>query len=192
MYNNIYALYIIIYIMANTRCYDSFNTILSASERSAKKRKTAIFTEVKKNIGALNTANPVKLDGFSYNQNTIINPTCDISSGRINFGGSYAILKDYKDGSKIVYPKHISTPKYEAWCGNLYSIDYSANGITNVVQNDASFLNIVIDPSYLLFYDPCLSSYPEINKPEHWTNSVDLSFQNTFFAQSANNTIGSC
>ena len=147
--------------MANTRCYDSFNTILSASELSAQKRKNSIFTEVKKNVANLNTANPVKHNGYQYNQNTHINPTCDISSGKVAFGNSYDILNAYKAGAKNIYPVQVSTPKYETWCANLYSINYTAHDISNVVQNDASFLNIVVDPSYLLFYDKCLFNYPE-------------------------------
>jgi hypothetical protein len=178
--------------MANTRCYDSFNTILSASELSAQKRKNSIFTEVKKNVANLNTANPVKHNGYQYNQNTHINPTCDISSGKVAFGNSYDILNAYKAGAKNTYPVQVSTPKYETWCGNLYSINYSAHDISNVVQNDASFLNIVVDPSYLLFYDKCLFNYPERSRPETWTAAVDLSFQDTYFARAANNSLHVC
>ena len=56
-------------IMAQ-RCFDSFNVVLSASERSSKKRNTTIYTEIQKNVQRLNTANPIKQNGFYYNKNS--------------------------------------------------------------------------------------------------------------------------
>ena len=170
------------------RCFDSFNTVLSASECSSKKRNTAIYTEIQKNVQRLNTANPIKTNGFYYNKNSVVNPTCDISNGLVAVTKSYELKADIKDGGNLIYPEHVSTPKYESWCGNLYSANYVKYGIGNVVQTDLS-LNNVIDPSNLLFYDKCFFIYNE-NRPESWIRIVDLSFQSTYFSRDANNTIG--
>ena len=170
------------------RCFDSFNVVLSASERSSKKRNTTIYTEIQKNVQQLHTANPIKQNGFYYNKNSVINPTCDISSGLVEVAKSYELLADIKEGCSIIYPNQVSTPKYESWSGNLFSANYVKYGIGNVVQTDLS-LNNVIDPSNLLFYDKCFFIYNE-NRPESWIRIVDLSFQNTYFSRDANNTIG--
>ena len=97
--------------MANTRCFDSVNnSILSASELSSEKRQQTIYTEIQKNIQRFNTANPVKKNGKKYNRNTIVNSTCDISSGYVEVAKSYALLMDVKDGAATCYPVVISTP----------------------------------------------------------------------------------
>jgi len=170
------------------RCFDSFNVVLSSGERSSKKRNTAIYTEIQKNVQQLNTANPIKQNGFYYNKNSVINPTCDISSGLVSVAKSYKLLADIKGGSSIIYPTLVSTPKYESWCGNLFSANYVKYGVRNVVQVDSS-TNIIIDPSNVLFYNECFFNYNE-NRPESWTRIVDLSFQSTYFGKSANNTLG--
>ncbi len=176
--------------MANNRCFDSFNaTNLSARERSSEKRNATIYNEIRQNIIKLNSGNPVKRNGFKYNKNSIVNTTCDISSGFVNVASSYEIRTNIKQGAEQIYPVQISTPKYQSWCGNLYSIDYSQHGVIDVVQADASFSNIVIDPSHVLFYNDCDIN---INRPEQWTYVVDLSFQSTFYARQANNTINPC
>jgi hypothetical protein len=127
----------------------------------------------------------VKNNGAKYNKNTSVNSSCDISGGYVETAQNYELLADVKNGAALVYPVQVSTPKYESWCGNLYSVDYLNHGVRNVVE--ASFNNIVIDPSYILFYDNCESIYYNLNKPEKWTTVVDLSFQNTYFAMEANN-----
>ena len=124
--------------------------------------------------------------------NTRINTTCDISNGFVDVATSYEIKKDVKQGANLLYPSQTATPKYQSWCGNLYSADYLKYNLQNPVTNDASFNNIVIDPSAVLFYDTCGSIYENTNKPEYWTRIVDLSFQETFFAKSANNTLKKC
>jgi len=170
------------------RCFDSFNVVLSSGERSSKKRNTTIYTEIQKNVQRFNTANPIKQNGFYYNKNSVINPTCDISSGLVSVAKSYELLADIKEGSSIIYPTLVSTPKYESWCGNLFSANYVKYGVGNVVQVDSS-TNIIIDPSNVLFYNECFFNYNE-NRPETWTRIVDLSFQSTYFGKSANNTLG--
>ena len=171
--------------MANTRCFDSYNESLSASDLSREKKQKTIYNEIRKNVQQFNTGNPVKKDGSKYNNNTSVNRTCDISSGYVETAKNYELLADVKNGAALVYPVQVSTPKYESWSGNLYSVDYVKYGVTNVV--DASANNIVIDASYILFYDNCEAIYYNLNKPEKWTTVVDLSFQTTYFAMEANN-----
>ena len=47
-------------VMATNRCFDSFNTVLDARERSQQKRDTAIYNEIRKNVVTLRTGNPIK------------------------------------------------------------------------------------------------------------------------------------
>ena len=175
--------------MANIRCFDSYNAKLSASDLSSEKRQKTIFNEIQKNVQVFNTGNPVKKNGVKYNKNTSVNRSCDISGGYVETAQNYELLADVKNGAALVYPVQVSTPTYESWCGNLYSVEYLKYGVRNVVE--ASFNNIVIDPSYILFYDNCEAIYYNLNKPEKWTTVVDLSFQNTYFAMEANN-INTC
>ena len=168
------------------RCFDTFKPILSASERSSKTQQRTLYQEIQKNVQQFATANPVKNNGYQYNKTSKVNPTCDISSGNVVFTSSYEMKADLKTGASSIYPTQVSTPKYESWCGNLYSVDYAKYGVGNPVQIDSS-TNIVVDPSYLLFYDKC--NYNGLNAPEAWTRIVDLSFQATYFAQAANGVI---
>ena len=176
----------------NNRCFKSYNTVLSASERSSEKRKKTIYNELQKNVKQLNTANPIKKNGDTYNINTKINPTCDISYGYVEYAASYELLQDVKQGAQLIYPQQISTPKYESWCGNLYLVDYAKYNIQNVARTDPNLSINIIDPTHVLFTDPCGPIFDNLTKPETWTRVVDLSFQDTFFARSANNTIDNC
>lgn len=154
------------------RSFTTSKIILSASERSTQKRQIAIYNELRKNVMTLNTDNPVKTDGYTYNKNSI---KCDISNGNVNVGGSYEIIADIKQGASLLYPVTVSTPKYENWCGNTYSVDYFNHGVIQVVQLiDVSLNNIIVDPSHVLFYDDCAFGYGNINRPEPWTSVVDL------------------
>jgi hypothetical protein len=178
--------------MASNRCFDSFNAKLSASDRSAEKRNTTIYNEIRQNVEKLQTGNPVKKNGYKYNRNSIVNPTCDISGGYVDVASNYEIRADIKQGASQIYPVQVSTPKYESWCGNLYSENYAKHGIKSIIKADASFNNIVVDPSYVLFYADCDVVYENINRPEQWTYAVDLSFQGTYFAKAANDTNNPC
>ena len=178
--------------MASNRCFDSFNPKLSASDRSAEKRSTAIYNEIRLNVEQLHTGNPVKKNGYYYNGATQVNPTCDISSGYVDVAASYELRADIKQGASLIYPAPVTTPKYESWCGNLYSENYKKHNIQNVVNTDPSFNNIIIDPSYVLFYNGCDIVYENLNRPEQWTLAVDLSFQGTYFAKAANDTENRC
>lgn len=178
--------------MASNRCFNSFNEIVPASVLSAEKRNKTIYGELLNNVEKLHTANPVKKNGYKYNQNSIVNPSCDISGGYVDVAINYEIRSAIKNGADAVYPKTTATPKYESWCGNLYSVNYDSHQVNSVVKADASFNNIVVDPSYLLFYNECDIVYENINKPEQWTFAVDLSFQGTYFSKTANGIIYTC
>jgi len=84
--------------MANNRCFDSFNTILSASEYSNEKRQRTIVCQLGKNIQEFNTTDPVKHNGSKYNINSKINPTCDV----IVMVSNYKMKNDIIQGMKLV------------------------------------------------------------------------------------------
>ena len=164
----------------SNRCFTSFNPSVSSGECSSEKRQKTIYTEILKNVQQLNNANPVKKNGEVYNRNAKINTTCDISSGYVEAASSYDMLRDITQGADLIYPNLVSTQKYESWCGILYSANYekyNTGTLVNTSGTDVS-TNIVIDPNHVLFYNTC--------RPEQWTRVVDLSFQETFFAQQAN------
>ena len=75
---------------------------------------------------------------------------------------------------------------------NLYLVDYAKYNIQNVARTDPNLSINIIDPTHVLFTDPCGPIFDNLTKPETWTRVVDLSFQDTFFARSANNTIDNC
>ena len=158
----------------HNQCFNTGKPQLTASERSAEKRKVAIYNEIKENVKNLQTANPLKKNGFTYNQNTKQNPSCDISNGLVNYAGNYTLLADLKQGAQLLYPLNVSTPKYESWCGSKYSVDYAKHGIQSVVQVDGSYN--IIDPSHVLFYDKCAFIFSNDNRPEPWSYIVDISF----------------
>ena len=125
--------------MANTRCFDSANkSILSASELSSEKRQQTIYTEIQKNVQRFNTANPVKKNGKEYNRNTVVNSTCDISSGYVEVAKSYEVLTDVKDGAATCYPVVVSTPidsiqttLCSNLCGNTFAQGFQDTGGDN-------------------------------------------------------------
>tara|TARA_B110000305_G_C19125594_1_gene486436 strand:+ start:190 stop:726 length:537 start_codon:yes stop_codon:yes gene_type:complete len=178
--------------MANNRCFDSHYSIKTASERSREQKHKSIFKEFQCNIeiADISNANPTKTNGYKYNQNFIVNHNCDISNGHVDYNRSYELKAAIKNGADlIIKPTQVATPKYQSWCGNLYSVDYSNNSVHSVLTTDASFTNIVVDPSYQVFYDGCSIGYNALNQPETWTQVVDLSFQTSFYAKSANNSL---
>jgi hypothetical protein len=167
--------------MATNRCFDSYAPILSAREQSDNKRNVTIYNDIHKNIQQLHTANPVKSDGYTYNDNSIVNPSCTNTTGYVDVAKSYEIMANIKQGALSVNPSQMITPKYESWCGNLYSVNYKQYHVNNVVQTDTSFSNIVVDPSNLLFYSECDLNYENTNKPEQWTATVNFNSQSTYF-----------
>jgi hypothetical protein len=96
----------------------------------------------------------------------------------------------------------------ESWAGSLFSVNYSENGVNVVVDTsynasnpnkiifpqtisacaaDLSFNNtypgIIVDPSYQLFYNPCLSMFNNGKNP--WLHLVDVSFNETSYYKEA-------
>jgi hypothetical protein len=122
--------------MANIRCFDSSKPNLTASELSREKKKQIIYNEIRQNVQQFNTANPMKLNGNEYNSQTIINTTCDISFGSLEYAESYAVLDDVREGAGLCNPVIITTPittvQYAA-CSNICS-DTFANGFQDTGQ----------------------------------------------------------
>jgi len=131
--------------MANTRCFDSTKSILSASELSSEKRQQVIYNEIQQNVQKFNTGNPVKNNGKKYNRNTIINQTCDISSGYVDVAKSYTILTDVKDGAGLCYPVTVSTPIdsiQTTLCTNLCSNTFDSGFQDTGESGDSALQNL--------------------------------------------------
>jgi len=91
------------------RCFDRVKPKLSSSDLAIEKRQKTIYNEIRKNVQQLNTGNPVKNNGSTYNFNTIINSTCDISYGIIEVAESYALRDDVKQGALLCNPIQVHT-----------------------------------------------------------------------------------
>ena len=122
--------------MANIRCFDSSKPNLTASELSRGKKKKIIYNEIRENVKEFNTANPTKQNGKEYNSQTIVNTTCDISFGSLEYAESYAVLDDIREGAGLCNPVIITTPittvQYAA-CRNICSNTF-ANGFQDTGQ----------------------------------------------------------
>ena len=98
--------------------------------------------------------------------------------------------------------------KNDAWTGNLFSVNYSEKGVNVVVDTsynagntneiifpqsitahdaDLSFNNsypgVIVDPSYDIFYNSCLTSFNDGKNP--WLRLVDVSFNSTSYYKTA-------
>jgi hypothetical protein len=96
----------------------------------------------------------------------------------------------------------------DAWAGNLFSVNYNEKGVNVVVDTsynggnankviypqpitasaadlsaNTSYPGVIVDPSYMIFYEPCLSSFND-NK-NSWMHLVDVSFNTTNYYQTA-------
>jgi len=169
--------------MSGNQCFDGPIPVLSAKQYSDNQRRVTIYGNVAANYFTTGTANPKKQNQYTYNNNISLRGKC------LEAARSYELLQDYVAGDAIANPVLVSTPKYESWSGNLYTVDYKANGINVPVQADASWNDVVVDPSYQIFYNQCEFNYPNENRPAEWTAIVDLSFQTTYYAQRANNEL---
>ena len=72
------------------------------------------------------------------NRNTIVNSTCDISSGYVEVAKSYEVLADVKDGATTCYPVVVSTPidsiqtnLCSNLCGNTFDSGFQDTGGDN-------------------------------------------------------------
>ena len=92
----------------------------------------------------------------------------------------------------------MDAPIFDAWSGNLYSVNYLNNGVKTILGYDEPNGVFYIDPSNVLFYEGC-SLYDDQNNaydanpltditgyPPEWYNVVDISFNNTNYYIEAN------
>jgi len=189
--------------MAANRCFTTFTPNQFASDYLNTTRQKTLFKEVNNNINNLNTANPKKKNGFRYNSNFRVIPTdaeghvsclaaaknhqllMDISKGR-------TINKNQRINCNTINPEQkMDAPLFDAWSGNLYSVNYAEYNVDKVVEfispttatADPSYC--IVDPSHLLFYDSChlteLTGFPP-----QWFSVVDISFNNTAYYTEAN------
>jgi hypothetical protein len=200
--------------MAKNRCFNtSNNTIQTASDYSIALKQKTLYSNVAQNMNLVGNANPLKKDGIYYNNNFGVVPlTSNTSAGCLINSQSYDLLLNVTKGQSLYNAANdningfasVDTPlnSNEAWAGNLFSINYSTNGINVVVDTsynagnknkiiypqtisaydadlsfNTSYPGVIVDPSYLLFYDPCL-----INP---WLPLVDVGFNNTNYYQAA-------
>uniref|UniRef100_A0A6C0II60 Uncharacterized protein n=1 Tax=viral metagenome TaxID=1070528 RepID=A0A6C0II60_9ZZZZ len=183
--------------MAINRCFDTFIPVTNASDYLNTTRQKTLFNEVNNNVNRFNTANPKKLNGSTYNKNFSVSQTNNVEGvkGCLVFANNYQLLLDITKGETIVTNQNIScdgntnermnAPVFDAWSGNLYSVNYAQHDVGNILQYDQTNCIYDVDPDHLLFYNSCpltdLTDYP----PE-WFNVVDISFNNTAYYIEAN------
>jgi hypothetical protein len=145
--------------MASIRCFDSFNTNLTASEWSSAKRKKTIYNEIQKNVYLYATANPVKQNGKEYNKTTKVNSTCDISSGYIEYAESYLVMNEVSEGAALCNP----TPVHNSHavlmetcstaCSNTFDSGFQDTGGDGGVGQKVVISGVEVDNSKLAVYD---------------------------------------
>jgi hypothetical protein len=190
--------------MAANRCFTTFIPNQSSSDYLNTTRQKTLFKEVNNNITKLNTANPKKTNGFRYNSNFSVTPadtagegvSCLVSSRNhdllMDISKGRTINKNQNINCNTINPEQqMDAPLFEAWSGNLYSVNYAEHNVDKVVEfivpttatADPSYC--IVDPSHLLFYDSChltdLTGFPPL-----WFSAVDISFNNTTYYTEAN------
>jgi hypothetical protein len=183
--------------MAVNRCFDTFNPIQNSSDYMNSTRQKTIFKDVNNNIKKFGSANPKKKNGFRYNSNFGVIENDDNTTGCLAFSTNYELFLDMTKG-KTIYTNQsthctdannnkLNAPIYDAWSGNLYSVNYKENDINTIATYDLSYSIINVDPSHVLFYDSCPLT-DTVGYPPKWFNSVDISFNNTEYYTEANQT----
>ena len=185
--------------MAVNRCFDTFFPNTFSSDYTNISRQKTVFNEVNDNIIKLGTANPQKKNGFTYNSNFgVRSGGGEDKVGCLAFAKNHQLLLDITKGKTIMKNQNISCPDninpdqkmdapvFDAWSGNLYSVNYTEHGVNNIVEFVAgttpSFR--IVDPSHMLFYDSCPLT-DQIGYPPQWFSVVDISFNNTnYFIES--------
>lgn len=152
--------------MANFRCFDSANVILDAQERSASLKRSVIQRGVACDLALAGGANPVKTNGATYNSNLTLRPRVDQAevplgktTGCLVAAASYALRGDY-----VVPPAALTqscTANKSACAGNSLLVE--GGGGVYVVGLGNDFNDGVVDPSYVLFYEPCFALYANTN-----------------------------
>ena len=179
--------------MSANKCFGNSNKNQSnASDYTIETKQSTIFTGITK--------------GEKYNKNFILTQ-CNNGSKfkKLTSAKSYESLLDVTKGRRYVNPLlPVLTNKNafnnnEMWSGNLYSIDYNANNIVNVVdtsynagnankiifpmtqtQKEADsdwsglYPGLVVDPSYSIFYESCINTTN--GEGPQWRNLVNISF----------------
>ena len=145
--------------MASIRCFDSFNTNLTASEWSSAKKKKTIYNEIQKNVYNFATANPVKQNGKEYNKTTKVNSTCDISSGYIEYAESYLVLNEVSEGAALCNPEPVHTTREvimetcSTACSNTFDSGFQDTGGDGGVGQKVVISGVEVDNSKLAVYD---------------------------------------
>ena len=145
--------------MANTRCFDSSNTNLSASEWSSAKKKKTIYNEIQKNVFLYGTANPVKQNGKEYNKTTKVNSTCDISSGYVEYAESYELLNDVEEGAALCHPVVVHDNQVvimetcSTACSNTFDSGFQDTGGGGGVGQDVVINGVDVVNSQLAVFD---------------------------------------
>lgn len=180
--------------MANNRCFDTFIPLSNSSDYLNTTRQKTLFKEVNYNVKNFNTANPKKKNGFSYNNKFSVRKTNN-DKGCLVSAKDYNLLLDITKGKTITANQNIScngntdikmnAPIFDAWSGNLYSVNYSEHGVGSILQFDQTNCVYDVDPNNELFYQPCPSTELSGIPPE-WFNVVDISFNNTAYYIEAN------
>ena len=190
--------------MAVNRCFTTFNPNQNASDYLNTTRQKTIFKEVNNNIVKLNSANPKKKNGFRYNSNFSVRPMgLELNENScLVFAKDHQLLMDISKGKTIYKNQAINcntinpeqkmdAPVFEAWSGNLYSVNYAKHNVNNVVEfinpltavADPSYC--IVDPSHVLFDESCPLT-AETGYPPEWFRTVDISFNNTTYYTEAN------
>jgi len=193
--------------MAVNRCFDTFNPNTTANDYVNTTRQKTLFTDVNYNVTRFSTANPTKKNGFTYNNNFSVRTANNVQGvqGCLASVKDYQLLLDISKGETILAnqsrgcvrthepePQKMAAPVFDAWSGNLYSVDYAKHGVDVIYAINGANAGAIagdnvyhIDPSLQLFYEACpltdLMGYP----PE-WFEVVDISFNNTNYFIEAN------
>jgi hypothetical protein len=170
-----------------SRCFSNPSDDNSSSDYILTKKQTTIYADVLKQY----PNNFIKHNGVNYNENFTLNGRC------LGFSKSYELLTDIKRGRCFNSSDIPTLNSYEAWSGSLYSVNYSANSVNNVVDTSYNANNrnqiifpmtqpaeladiswnglypgVTVDPSSVIFSPTCIENT--------WRNKlVDVSFNNT-------------
>ena len=147
--------------MAVNRCFDTFNPNTFSSDYTNTIRQKTVFNDVNNNIIKLGTANPTKKNGFTYNSNFGVRSANNAQGQNacLAFATNHELLLDITKGKTIMKnlcPVTINTdqpmdaPVFDAWSGNLYSVNYTQHNVDNVVDfvTQTPSYNVV-DPSHV-------------------------------------------
>ena len=183
--------------MATNRCFTTFTPNQFASDYLNTTRQKTLFQEVNHNIIKLNTANPKKTNGFRYNSNFSVTPadavgdvSCLVSAHNhrlfMDISKGQTIAKNQSINCYAIDPaQKMDAPVFDAWSGNLYSVNYMENNVIDFITPAPDPSYCIVDPSHVLFYDSC----PLTNRsgfPPEWFSVVDISFNNTEYYTEAN------